>query len=227
MTRQEIREMFYEQTTEADKLRNAKETTIDSWLTEGEKDFVMRTYCIVEEYSTTTTLNVRNYDLLDLEPLFLDVDIDSGGVWYDDESLTQTTQSQLSNEDRKWRNHLGGTVNKWWLRKSTVWLDKNPKASKTLIVSIAKKPNPLIQDSQIPFDELSYLEPYHIALVKYLQMRFKSSLGKEEGAMISKSEYEGYINECKDRLSTGRSGSASFEPMPGIYQPYSSGGRTR
>lgn len=223
MNKQEIRERFYELTPDADETRNALVADVNDWIKEGNSEFVMATRCLVAEYTITTTEDIRYYDLTDSEPLFLDVDNNSGGVWYDDRSLTQTDLSELSNADRRWRAHLDGTVTKWWTRMAILWLNKNPEGSKELIVSIVKKADPLIQDSQTPFDAVGFLEPYHMALVKYAQMRFKGSQGKTEEMAISKGEYGEYIEACRSRLTTGRSGSASLEPDAGIYQPSARG----
>jgi hypothetical protein len=220
MTRLEIRTRFRQENPDVtDKRLDANTSSeadaiLNSWLTQANIEFCTRAECIVGEETLLTVDNQREYDLATLIPNFYKIDDRSGGIWYDGEYLKAASPVELSNDSRTWRNHVSnGTPRKWYQRGTYLFLDKEPSADDVeIVVSTVYKPNDFSSDSLEPFNGIGYLEPFHYALVAYLQWKAKIKLGKDQEVNYAYSEFERYIKQAYSLNGGVRNAGISLRP---------------
>lgn len=213
MNRTEIISQFREENPEIT-LRVISDSVLASWLKTGDKDVCAKTRCIVDQDGTTieTSEDDESYDLTSYISRFFDVDdFPGGGVTYNDKRLNMTTIAELDMEASNWRGREAGTPQKWYRRGKWLYLDRpidsNEEDLKVYAVLI---PSDFDSDSKTPFNQLTYLEPYHPILVRYLKWRAKEKIGKRQDAINARAEYITEIQDMKKTLGGGKFGKIYF-----------------
>lgn len=187
-----------------------------NWCEVGDKDVCAKSRCIVGEKTFDAVVGVDIYDLTDtgadwyIEKFF---DIDEhpgGGVSYDDNRLKQTTIAELDDKTPSWRTNSDGTPEKYYRRSGKICLETPPDTANEIKVYTVLIADDFDNSSKTPFNQLSYLEPYHYAIVLYLTMRAKWKIGKREDAETAEAEYNAYISWMVKQLGGGKYGPIRF-----------------
>ena len=187
----------------------------NSYLLTGDKEFCAETRCIVDQNGTTITTaeNDEYFDLSSEITKFYDIDDYPGsGVLYNSKRLTKTTMAELDAENPNWRNNSSGTPKKWYRRGKYIYLDRpiDSNAYDITIYSVLVSDD---WDSDVaPFNQISYLEPFHYAMVLYLAKRAKAKIGKPEESMKAQSEYNAYVKWVKSQLGGNKFAPIRFTP---------------
>ena len=209
MTRSEIVTRFRAECPEITS-RVITNSVLYSWCEVGDKEICARTRCIVDKEGTTisTAEDDQSFDLTNESTRFYDIDeFPGGGVAYDDDRLEFTTIAELDQLSSSWRTRSSGTPKKYFRRGKWLWLDRPIDSdAEDLTVYSVLIPTDFDDDDKTPFDELSYLEPFHYSVVLYLIMRAKAKVGKREDALKAMAEYENYIAWMKKELGGGKFG---------------------
>ena len=207
MTRVEILAKFRQENSEIT-TRVLEDAVLHSWLEEGNREICAKTRCIIDQDGTTieTTEDDKYYDLTAKIDKFQDIDeYPGGGVTYNGKRIDEKTIAQLDAESPNWRARSSGTPKAYYRRGKWIYLDRpvdsNEKDIKVYSVLI---PNSFNDDSKIPYNELTYLEPFHYALIYYLQKRAKMKIGKSNEEVKALQEYDRYIKWMKKELGGGR-----------------------
>ena len=214
MIRSEIVSTFREENPEIT-IRVLTNVVLYSWLKEGNKEVCAKTRCIVGQDGTTisTSEGDRYFDLSTKIEGFMDIDgYPGGGVTYNDKRLDMKSIAQLDAEKPNWRSQSSGIPKAYYRRGKWIYLDRaidsNAEDIKVYAVLIPDD----ISDNVMPFNQLSYLEPYHYSLVYYLQKRAKMKIGKKGAEIKAALEYEAYIKWMKTVLGGGKYTKKSYHP---------------
>ena len=204
MDRTEIITRFREDNPEITD-RVITDTVLKSWLIVGNLEFATKARMISTINTFNTVEDIDQYDLTSEIPKFFDIDEwPGGGVAYDAERITQTSRSELDSKVRSWRSYSSGTPKKYYRRNQYIYFERPPDEVVEVTVDAIIKPDDFDDDAKTPFNELSYLEPYHYGLVLYLTMRAKGKVGKSEEFSSAYAEYMQYINDTKKTIRGNR-----------------------
>ena len=176
------------------------------WAKQGDKEICAITRCIVgdatfDSVASTSVYNTK-YDLTAEIPKFYDVDdFPGGGVSFDDDPLTKTTVAELDAEDSSWRERSAGTPEKYYRRGKYLYFDCPVKTSGLEIrVYAVLISDDFTGDDQTPYNGLSYLEPFHSVILKYLEWKGKTKVGKPGEAQAKRQEFIEYAQWMKSQL---------------------------
>lgn len=212
MNRLEIRQKFREENPEITD-RVVTDAVLNAWLLSGNREVCCLTRCIVSEesYNLQATVNIQKYDLTENISKFYDIDdMPGGGVYYNDKPLTKSSQGEMNQTASRWKARTAGTPKFYWRRGKYLWLDCPAAATGDDIeIDYILLPDAFDSDAKYPFNELDHLQTFDDALVKYLQLRNKQRVGKQEEASIARQDYKDYVDWMKKTVS-GYSRSASF-----------------
>ena len=217
MIRSEIRNTFRVENPEIDD-RVATDVELNSWLLQGDKEVCAITRCIVSDFVitsvTSTSVYDTKYDLTDEEPKFFDIDeMPGGGVSFDDEPLEKTSVSELDADNKDWRKRNAGTPEKWYRRGKWLYFDY-PVLTEDLDIRVyaVLVSDDFNDDNIMPFNQLSFLEPYHQVLLKYLQWKAKEKVGKPEEGMRARQEFLQYAEWMKKMISGNKISAIRIQP---------------
>ena len=220
MTRLELITKFRGESPEITDVR-ISDTLLELWLEEGNREICAQTRCIVDQDGTTivTAENDEHFDLTDEIDKFFMIDTYSGsGVTYNGKKLEEKTMAQLDEESPNWRARSSGTPKAFYQRGKWLYLDRPIDSSAHDIkVYAILIPDDFDGDDKTPYNELTHLEPYHYALIYYLQKRAKMKIGKTGEETKFLQEYDAYIAWMKKDLVGARSGVIRFKPS-GAYR---------
>jgi len=222
MTRAEIIAMFRTENPEFTE-RALPDTRLHAWCKIGDKEIAAETRCIVSDTTfnsvVTTSVYSTRYDLTDKISKFFDIDdYPGGGVSYDDEPLEKTTIAELDEENYNWRTRSAGTPDKYYRRGKWLYFDYPVKtADKVIRVYAVLISDDFDDDSKTPFNQLTYLEPYHYSLVLFLQKKAKMKRGNTAEEAKAIAEFSAYIKWMKRMLGAARLKSMKFQPTEGLY----------
>ncbi len=226
MTRSEIVEAFRVNNPEitARVISNAQ---LNTFLLTGDKEFCAEVRCIVNTGETIeTTEDDQSYVLTDEISKFQDIDDYPGsGVLYNGKRLEKTTMGLLDEEAENWRARTSGTPKKWYRRGNTLYLDRPIDSNEEDIVVHAVLISDDWNSDVAPYNALTYLEPFHYAMVLYLQKRAKAKIGKAKDALTAAAEYSAYVKWAKGQLGGDKYAAIHFTPVTGMY--YNQGFRRR
>jgi hypothetical protein len=209
MTRTEIIARFRGENAEITD-RVLTDTVLNSWLEEGNIEVCIKTRCIVTDATfdsvATNSVYDTKYDLSALIPNFYDIDkYPGGGVSYDDDPLDETTVSDLDAKGSSWRTRAAGTPEKYYRRGKYLYFDYPVEtAGGEIRVYAILKPDAFNNDSLEPYNGLLHLEPFHYALVLYLQKRAKMKVGKSGEELKAMQEYDRYVEWMKREINKGK-----------------------
>ncbi len=215
MTRVEIIENFRVENPDATD-RVITDAQLYVWCQLGDKEICAITRCIVDDDGTeiTTAENDQRFDLTNKINKFFDIDdYPSSGVTYNGKKLEQTTMAKLDDESINWRSRSSGTPLEWYRKGKWLYLDRkidsNAYPLKVYSVLISDDFN---NDNLTPYNQLTYLEPFHGGILKYLQWRAKAKIGKPQDAATAKQEFFDYANWMKKLLAGNKYSSIFFRP---------------
>ena len=212
MNRTQIIERFREDNPEIT-TRVITDAILQAWLKIGNLEFA----CAARLISTVTTfsaeVDVAEYDLTTRVTNFFDIDeMPGGGIAFNDKRLTFTTRAELDQRTRSWRGYSSGTPRKYYRRNQYFYFERDPSVASDITIDAIIKPDSFDDDSKTPFNELTYLEPFHYGLVLYLTMRAKSKVGKLEEFQAAFAEYSAYAKATKKTVQGGKIGKIRITP---------------
>jgi len=212
MNRNEIIETFRAENPRFKTIKALPEPTVNIWCKLGDKDVCARSRCLAGDFSFTTVIGEPKYDLTDEESKFFDIDeYPGGGISYDDDRLKKTTIAELDNKNSSWRTASDGTPKKYYKRGQYIYLVDPPDAEETVQVYCLLISDDFDSGEKIPFNGLTYLEPYHYAIVKFIKWKAEQKKGgKRDDALIAKAEYEEYVAYMKKMLGGIKYGPIRF-----------------
>ncbi len=219
MNRGEIIERFRQENPEATTtlISNA---VLQSWCEVGDLEVCTKIRLIKDEATFSSIINQRQYLLTAEITKFYDIDMyPGGGVCYNNKYLNVTTPANLNQKNSSWRSSTG-SPSEYYRRGGYLYFDKKPESVQDILVSTVLLPDPLDDDLKEPFNELSYLKPFHYALVLYLKFRlFNGKIKKENMAELSKAEYSDYIMWMDKEIDRGVYSTVQFRPRANMYNP--------
>jgi hypothetical protein len=198
--------------------RVISDTLLKSWALVGDKEICAITRCIVgdttfDSVASTSVYDTR-YDLSALISKFYDIDdYPGGGVSFDDDPLEKTTVAELDeNTDGDWRTRSAGIPEKYYRRGKYLYFDYPVEDSgEEIRVYAVLISNDFTGVSQKPYNELTYLEPYHYGIVKYLQWKVKEKIGKPNEGVKAAQEFSAYATWMKKQLGGNKYSPIRFE----------------
>lgn len=226
MTREEIIAMFRADNPKIT-TRVISNTKLYNWCKLGDKEVAAQSRCIISDFTiasvASVTVYTARYDLSVAEPKFYAIDdYPGGGVSYADEPLERTSVAELDEEDSNWRSRSAGDPDKYYRRGKWLYFDRPIKTAGDVIrVYAALISDAFDDDSKSPFNSLAHLEPFHGAILKYLEWRTKQTVGKRQDAIKARAELDDYIGWMRKEISGGRVTPIHFRPAPNYYQPSS------
>jgi len=215
MTREEIVEKF--RTENPDITKNViSDTLLYDWCLTADKEICAATRCITDQNGTTITTAEDDsyYDLTDKIDKFYDIDDFPGsGVLYNSKRIEKTTMAKLDEDYPNWRSRSSGTPREWYRRGQWLYLDR-PIDSKEYNIKVYSVliSDDFDDDDITPFNQLSFLEPFHDGINKYLQWRGKQKKGNDNEAMIAKQDYMDYIAWMRKTIGGNKFGPIYFQP---------------
>lgn len=213
MTGTEIIAAFREENPEITS-RVVTDAVLTTWLKEGNVNVSTRCRLIVGEGTFNSVVDVSRYDMTNEIEKFFDIDeIPGGGVSYDDKRLDHTTIAELDRRTPSWRTASSGTPRQYYRRGQYIYFEKPPVSIKEIKVYAVLTPDDFTGAETEPFNQLTYLRPFHYSLVFYLTMRAKMKVGKDVEQASARAEFEGYINWVKKEIGGGKYGTIQFVPQ--------------
>jgi len=213
MNRAEVREFFRTECPEIP-TRVVSDALLNKWLLVGDKDVAARTRCIVDDDGTTITTSEddERFDLMSEITNFFDIDNwPGGGVVYNGKRLIQTTIAELDQMSPSWRSNSSGTPTKYYRRGKNIFLNRPiDSEADDLIIYAVLVSDDFNSDSKLPFNELTYLTPFHFSLVKWLIWKAKAKVGKPQDAQKAQAEYLEYTLWMKKEITGGKTAPIYF-----------------
>lgn len=218
MTRTEIIQRFRDENPEltANVISN---TTLNAWLLTGDKEICARVRLIVATSTITAVDGQAAYDLTALTD-FSDINEgQGGGVAVVTSSTTRriprTTKAALDDESPSWRTASSGTPKTYYRYGKYMYMHPAPDTDTVTGFSVdyVKISDDFNNDSILPYNQLTYLEPFHPALVFYLTWRAKAKIGKPEEAAAAFTAYNAYITWMIKETSGGKAGPIEYRPF--------------
>lgn len=212
MIRSEVIDMFRAECPEITE-RVISDTVLYNWCLLGDKKFCAETRCIVDQDGTTITTaeNEQYWDLTSEISNFFDIDDWPGsGVVYNNKRLIKATMAELDIDDENWRARSSGIPRKWYRRGKYLYLDRPIDSSADDLIIYAVLVSDDWDSDVSPYNQLTYLEPYHEGMVLYLISRAKAKVAKPEEALKAQAEYTAYVNWAKRQLGGNKIGPIYF-----------------
>lgn len=217
MTREEIINRFRQENPEITD-RVITDTVLNSWCLVGDKEICTRNRLLKSEGTFTSVSGTRQYDLTQEISNFYDIDdLPGGGVIYANDPLTYTTIAELDQTRPNWRSESNGTPKYYYRRNQYLYFNKAPSSGTTgtVRVYVILISDDFDDDSKLPFNQLTFLEPFHYSLVLYLTMRAKGKVGKPQEKQVSMQEYNDYLRWMKREVDRGTFHTIQFKPQKG------------
>lgn len=223
MTRAEIITMFRGDNPDIPE-RVVGNTELHNWCKIGDKEICAETRCIITDFTfnsvASSTVYTARHDLVAEESKFFDIDtLYGGGVIFDDDHLEETSPAKLDEDNPNWRDRTAGTPEKWYRRGKWLYFD-TPILTADLEIRVYASliSDDFDNDGKSPFNEITFLEPYHYALVLYLQKKAKMKAGKPGEEIKAQREYNDYIKWMKRMLTGGKAVPILYRPVESLYQ---------
>ena len=195
------------------------------WCLIGDKEVCAITRCILSDFTitsaaTTTVYNTR-YNLTTYESKFYAIDdYPGGGVSFDNTPLRLTSIAELDEEDPNWRDRSAGEPEAYYRRGQWLYLDRpisSSYASLTIRIYCSLISNDFDGDNKAPFNELTFLEPFHYAMVLFLQKKAKMKVGKPNEELKAVKEYNDYVAWMKKEIGATKISPIRFQPPANRY----------
>lgn len=222
MTREEIIAQFRVDNPEITE-RVMSDPVLHNLCLNGDKLICAITRCIVGDYAfdsvVSTSVYDTKYDITSYIPKFYDIDdMPGGGVSFDDTPLTKTTVSELDHLSPTWRTRSAGIPKKWYRRGKYLYFDR-PIATAALDIKVYAVliSDDFNNDDIIPYNQLTYLEPFHPGILEYLKWQAKRKVGKPGEASEAQKEFIDYTTMMKKQIGGNIHGKIYFQPPVGRY----------
>lgn len=204
------------------------DTTLQSWLLVGDKEICAKARLIVD----TVTINAVNgqaaYDLTVL-PKFFDIDENPGGsicrvTSSDIKKLVKKSKAQMDDEVPLWRTASSGITKYFYRRGQFAYMYPSPNTASVtgFQIDYIKISDDFNNDNITPYNQLTYLEPFHPALIFYLMWMAKVKIGKAEESQTAFVAYDAYVQWMIKTVGGGKYGPIEYRPsgLPssGIYR---------
>jgi hypothetical protein len=210
MDRTEIKARFRQETPEVT-TRVIADTVLDSWCEEADKNFCAKTRCIVGDKTFSSVIGTASYDLTQEIDNFFDIDeYPGGGVAYNSKRVDQKTIAEWDNRRSSWRSASNGVPVEYVRRGKNIIFNCPASTVVNIKVYSVLISDDFNDDGIIPFNQLSYLEPYHYAIVLFLQGKAKALNAKDQEKAIAMLEYEDYVKWAKKEINGGSLGRIQF-----------------
>lgn len=191
----------------------------------GDKEICAETRCIVTDFTIDSTVTSpvsvysARYDLTAEEDKFYDIDNNpGGGVSYDDNPLGLTSVAELDEQDPNWRTRPAGDPDKYYRRGRWLYFDRPIEtADDEIRVYAVLISDDFDDNSKTPYNQLTYLEPYHYGIVLFLQKKAKMKVGSKSDELKALSEYNAYIQWMKRMITGGKAVPKQFRPTRNRY----------
>lgn len=218
MTRLEIEQRFRDENPEVT-ANVVTAATLHSWCLQGDKEICAKARLIVDTGSITAVEDQENYDVTTLLNKFYDVDELPGGGFSrvdtsgNEKRLDKRSKSELDKLRPNWRTASSGTPKDYFRRGKYIYVSPAPDDSiSSFNIDFVAISDDFDNDSKTPYNELTYLEPFHPALVFYLTWRAKAKIGKPEEALAAMNLYNAYVLWMKKEIGGGKYGPIEFKP---------------
>lgn len=224
MTRLEIQQRFRDENPEIT-VNVVSVTTLNSWCLQGDKEICAKARLIVDTGSIVAIEDQKNYDLSALLNKFYDIDeIPGGGLSTVSTSgierrVVKSSKSELDANRPSWRTGNSGTPKNYFRRGKYAYVVPAPDSSiASMNVDFVAISDDFNNDNITPYNQLTYLEPFHPAMVFYLTWRAKAKIGKPEEAASTKLAYDNYVLWMKREIGGGKYGAIQLKPegLPSI-----------
>lgn len=176
------------------------DTTLNERLDLAHEKVVDDTGCVETRFNNDITSGIAEYDLPDnflyaTQVLFLN----SSNVYT---KLQPITEVELDMSVVEWRDE-SGTPSHYYTRRQKIGLYPKPNASKTngLRIDCIRRPDAFTGDSDIPFQSISPLYPFHRLIAELVAVWCKRDKKDYAGADKLYQDYLIGIRNMKSRLS--------------------------
>lgn len=210
MNRATIRTRFRAENPEITE-RVLTDSALNGFMLDGDKDICAETRCIVSNIPETfnTVAGTQYYDLTSEISKFYDIDeYPGGGVWYDNDPLDKATEAEMNYVLRNWKSASNSTPQKYFRRGKYLWFDVPPDAAEDVDVSVIYVSDDFDDDAKTPYNQLAYLEPFHVGILKYIQWKAKQKVGKDQEAAKAEVEYYTFIKRMKNLVGGSQNAQA-------------------
>lgn len=202
MNRQTIREEIRRLIKDVDTTNPRwSDTVLNSRIDIAHDEIASLTKCIPYRYTANLVANTAEYEM---PSYYIDADV---VMYLDDESIKidieKKTEDELSEMDSQWRSR-SGTPKYWYQRINYIGLVPYPTTAKTngLIVDMSKIPTAFTLDTDIPFDEVKELYPFHKALCYHVALACALDDGNEKAYVLFKKELDEVINSISSQVNS-------------------------
>lgn len=200
MNREELRERFRIENPEITD-RVLSNDDLHNMMNDGNIDICVETRCIKSDDVTSfdSVEDQRGYDLTSYISSFYDIDdFSGGGVYYNYKQLTKVSPSEMNSIKSSWRNFSSGIPRYYYKRNDYLYFDV-PCSESSVVIEVFSilLPETFNSDSQTPFNDISYLVPFHVGILKYCQWKAKFKIGKSNEAMVAEKEYTDFLTRMK------------------------------
>jgi hypothetical protein len=182
---------------------------INGYFFAADKDFCARTRCIVDQagWTFTPVAGATNYDLMTITNFFDIDEFPGGGVVYNNKRLEKTSVGELDKEATNWRTRTAGVPKQYFRRGRWLYYDRPIEAvPNPVIIYCVLISNDFLLDADVPMNGLTYLEPYQVGLIFYVEWRAMTKIKKLEEAAIAYKNYVDYAAETKKTLAQSKYG---------------------
>ena len=214
MNRETIRSRFRSENPEITE-RVISDSVLNGWMEDGDKDICAITKCLKSNVPETfsSVVDLQYYDLTAQISKFYDIDeYPGGGVWYDDDPLEKATEAEMNYIMRNWKDASSGTPKRYFRRGQYIWFDVAPDtADLDIAISTVYISDDFDSDGKTPYNQLSYLEPFHVGILKYLQWKTKQKVGKDQESAKAEQEYYTFAKRMKKLTSGSHNDKAFFK----------------
>ena len=194
--------------------RVVTDATLNGWILDGDKDICAATRCIISNIPEIISAveDTQYYDLTANISNFFDIDeYPGGGVWYDDQPLEKCSEAEMNYILRNWKDPTSGTPRKYFRRGRYIWFDVPPDTDDIEIaISTVYISDDFNADGDTPYNGLSYLEPYHPGVLKYIQWKAKMKVGKDEEQASAQREYYTFVKRMAKAVRGGQNNATYF-----------------
>lgn len=217
MTRAEIITRFREECPDVT-TNVVSNTQLQNWCQVGDKEICAKARLIKGETTITASTSTNAYNLTLNITNFYDIDdFPGGGVVYDGKAISLTTIAELDEITPNWRSNATGIPKRYYRRNQFLYLDRVPSSAVSMIVYAILVSEDFDDDSKLPFNQYTFLEPFHYSMVLYLKKRAKALLEKDESNAYGRAvtEYEDFVKWMKKEVNRGTLHTAQFRPQKG------------
>lgn len=217
MTRADIIQRFRDENPEIT-ANVISDITLNSWLLVGDKEICAKARLIVDTGIIVPIVGQASYDLTVLSKFF-DIDENPGGgvsrvnTNPNEKRIDKTTRAYLDANVSQWRTASSGTPKYYYRRGKYMYVYPKPDTTITQFnIDFVAISNDFNNDNITPYNQLSYLEPFHPGLVFYLTMRAKAKVGKDDESTTAMNMYNAYIQWMITSVGGGKFGPIEFRP---------------